>query len=185
VSQYVAKWRDGYQVVWRNLTWAEYKRFKDLYAESPFAEPMDVALNIYQLVYIKGPDPKIVPAGIAAFITKQQMHNNPYSGRYEDIAPAVAMARQIVMSDYLLSAKALIASTLNYRPEEIENWDPNTFFLRLAQAEVASGRTFDPVDPKAPKDTKGQPIPQKKPHRPLTQAQQQAIERTREARIKG
>lgn len=184
MSQYVARWRDGYQVVWRNLTWAEYRTFQKRYEESPFEEPMDVALDIYRLVYLKGPDPKVVPAGIAAFITKQQMRNNPFSGRYTDLMPAVAMARQIVNSDYLLSAKGLIAATLNYKPEEVDGWEPNTFFLRLAQAEVASGRTFDPVDPRTPKDAKGNPVNKKPPHRPLTQAQQNAMDRTREARVK-
>ncbi len=182
MSQYFAQWRDGYQVVWRNLTWAEYKKFQTRYEESPFQEPMDVALDIYRLVYIKGPDPDFVPAGIPSYICKQQMLNNPFSGRYEDLVPAVEMARQLVNRNYLVAAKGIIASTLNYTIEQVESWDPNTFFLRLAQTELTTGRTFDLVDPKAPKDAKGNPI--KKPHRPLTQAQQAAIDRTREARVK-
>lgn len=183
MSQYIAQWRDGYQVVWRNLTWAEYRKYRQRYEESPFEEPMDVSLEIYRLVYIKGPDPDFVPAGIAGYICKQQMLNNPFSGRYDDIAPAVSMARQVVGNDYLMSAKALIATTLNYKVEDIDSWDPNKFFIRLAQAEISTGRTFDPVDPNAPKDAKGHPIP-KKPNRPLTQAQKAALDRTREARVK-
>lgn len=185
MSQYVAEWRDGFQVVWRNLTWKEYQSFKTRYESSPFAEPMDVALDIYRTVYIKGPDPKFAPAGIPGFICKQQMANNPFSGRYEDIAPAVEIARRVVTGDYMMCAKAIIAATLNYRPEEIDTWDPTTFFLRLAQAEIANGRTFDPINPKAPKDAHGNPLPLKKQHKPLSPAQQKAIDRSREDRSRG
>lgn len=185
MSQYVAQWRDGFQVVWRNLTWKEYREFKSRFENSPFAEPMDVALDIYQAVYIKGPDPKFVPAGIPGFICKQQMVNNPFSGRYEDIAPAVEMSRRVVTGDYMLSAKALIAASLNYKPEEIDNWDPNIFFIRLAQAEVATGRTFDPVDPKVSKDTKGNSATQKLQKKPLSQSQQLALDRTKQERGRG
>jgi hypothetical protein len=178
VSQYIAQWKDGFKVVWRNLTKAEYRSFKAAYDASPFVEPMDVALDIYEAVLEDGPDPKLVPAGIPAYICKQQMLNNPYSGLYEDIAPAVELARRRVTGDYLLASSAIIASTLNYKIEEIEGWDPTTFFIRLAQAEIATGRTFDPVDPKAPKDAQGNPI-QKKQKRPLSPIQQKAVDRTR------
>lgn len=177
MSKYIAQWRDGFEVVWRSLTWAEYKSFKHRYDQSPFEEPMDVALDIYKLVYSQGPDPKYVPAGILGYICKQQMRNNPYSGRYEDIAPAVKLARQVVTSNYLLSAKGMIAAALNYRPEEIDNWDPNTFFIRLAQAEVATGRNFDPVNPKAPQ-TLDAPIQSTK--KSLTTSQQKALKRAKE-----
>lgn len=176
MSQFYAQWRDGFQVVWRNLTWGEYRKFKDRYESSQFVEPMDIALEVYKAVRIEGPEPNFVPAGIPAYICKQQMLNNPFSGRFEDIAPAVEMARRVVTNDYLLSAKALISATLNYRPEEIDNWDPNTFFIRLAQTEVANGRTFDPVDPKAI-PTKGVRPNHKKT---LTPAQQKVLDRTRD-----
>jgi len=128
---------------------------------------------------IDGPDPKFVPAGIPGYICKQQLLNNPFSGRYEDIAPAVELSRKVVSTNYLLSAKALIAATLNYKPEEIDNWDPNTFFLRLAQTEIACGRTFDPVNPRILKDSKGNPVPPSIKN-PLTPAQQKALDRTKE-----
>jgi hypothetical protein len=183
VSQYMARWQDGFEVVWRNLTWSEYREFKARYDKSMFDVPMDIAIDIYSTVYIKGPDPKFVPAGIPGYICQQQMQNNPYSGRFEDIAPAINMGRMAVSGNYLLCAKALIASVLNYKPEEIDNWDPNTFFLRLAQTEVASGRTFDPVDPKAiPADSK---TSAKKSHRALTPQQEKAIARTEATRSGG
>lgn len=175
MSQYIAKWKDGFEVVWRNLTWKEYREFKQRYDQSKFEEPMDVALDVYRTVYIDGPDYKFVPAGIPGYICRQQMSNNPFSGTYEDLSSAIKMARNVVASNYLLSAKGIIAATLNYKPEEIDNWDPNTFFLRLAQTEIASGMTFDPVNPKAPKST-NESIPKKN----LSSAQQKAVDRTRE-----
>jgi hypothetical protein len=140
---------------------------------------MSVAMDVYKTVLIDGPDPKFVPAGIPGYICKQQLLNNPFSGRYEDIAPAVELSRKVVSTNYLLSAKALIAATLNYKPEEIDNWDPNTFFLRLAQTEIACGRTFDPVNPRILKDSKGNPVPPSIKN-PLTPAQQKALDRTKE-----
>lgn len=184
MSNYIATWRDGFSVTWRNLTWNEYRHFKSRYDKSPFQEPMDIALDIYEAVLINGPDPKFVPAGIPGFICKQQLVNNPFSGRYEDIAIALDMSRQAVTGNYLLSAKALIASTLNYKPEEVDGWDAATFFLRLAQTEIASGRTFDPVNPKVLKDSNGKPVPPKIKTKPLSSTQIKAIERSRE-RAKG
>lgn len=176
MAHYSAQWKDGFEVLWRNLTWGEYRRFKQRYEQSPFEEPMDIALDIYRTVYVKGPDPDFIPAGILGYICKQQMINNPFSGRFEDINPAIEMARRIVTGDYLLSAKALISASLHYKLEEIDSWDPNTFFLRLAQTEIINGRTFDPVDPRA--KTLNTPPP--KPQRNLSPTQQKAIARARE-----
>lgn len=178
MSQYYAKWQDGHTVIWRNLTWKEYNKFRSKYEQSRFQEPLDVAMEIYSTVLIDGPDVKFVPAGIPCYVCKHQMLNNPFSGRYEDIAPAIDLSRRMVKENYLLSAKSLIASTLNYKIEEIDNWDPNTFFLRLAQTEIAHGRTFDPVNPKTLKDSKGNPVPSIKPS--LSPTQKKAVERTKD-----
>ena len=182
MSQFYAKWQDGFEVVWRNLSWSEYKQFQSRFDNSPFIEPIGIALDIYKLVLIEGPDPAFVPAGIPAYICKHQMLNNPFSGRYEDVATALELSRRAVTGDYLQSAKALIASALHYRLEEIDQWDPNKFFIRLAQTEIALGRPFDPVNPKkkrrgqaAKDDPEVQQILKKK----LTPAQELAIERTR------
>lgn len=179
MAQFVAQWQDGLTVSWRNLTKGEYHKFKELYDNSLFVEPMQMCVALYNTVKIDGPDSRYVPAGIPAFITKHQLLNNPFSGTYEDIAPALEMARKAVTGDYLKAATAIIAATLNYKPEEIEQWDPNLFFIRLAQAEMALGRPFDPTDPKAPKDAQGNPISNKKIKKPLTPTQQKALERTR------
>lgn len=177
MSKYIARWKDGFSVIWRNLTWAEYRAYKTKLDNSPFLEPMDVAMDIYKTVLIEGPDLRYVPAGIPAFICKQQMVNNPFSGQFEDVSSALELARKAVTSDYLLAAKAIIASTLHYRPEEIDAWDPNLFFIRLAQAELTAGQ-FDPVNPKAAQaQQKGK---QKTPARPLSASQQKALQRTRD-----
>lgn len=179
MSQYFAQWRDGYQVIWRNLTWSEYRSFKSRYDESPFLHPMDIALDIYNLVSLKGPAATVVPSGIVAYICKQQMQSNPFSGQYQDIAMAITMARRVVQGDFLLSAKAMIASILHYRIEEIDNWDPTTFFVRLAQAELVSGRTFEPLDPRAAKGPDGQPVPPKN-NPQMTPMQRKALERVKD-----
>lgn len=177
MSQYIARWGE-YVVAWRNLTYGEYRKFKPRYESSPFQEPMEIALDIYSLVRIEGPTPQFISAGILSFICKQQMLNNPFSGKYEDIETAIDMARRVVTGDYLLSAKALIAATLNYKPEEIDSWDANTFFIRLAQTEVANGRTFDPVNPNVLKDSKGNPVAPKI-KKSLSSTQQKALDRVR------
>lgn len=183
MSKYIAKWSDGFTVVWRNLTYSEYQNFRSRYEQSPFEEPMDISLDVYRTVCIDGPDYRLIPAGIPGFICKQQMLNNPFSGKYEDVVAAVNSARRVVTNDFLLSAKALIASTLNYKPEEIDAWDPNLFFIRLAQTEIATGRLFEPVDPKTPKDLMNST--QKKPSKILSSSQQKAINRTKEDRSIG
>lgn len=178
MTNYIAKW-GNFTVVWKNLTWEEYRSFKSKYEQSQFEEPMDIAMEIYSIVRIQGPDPKFVPAGIAGYVCKQQMLNNPFSGRYEDIMPALDLARRIVEGNYLISAKALIANTLNYKPEEIDKWDPTTFFIRLAQTEIARGNILDPVNPRVAKDSKNKSIPPK--NKPLLSSiQLKALERTRE-----
>lgn len=180
MAQFIAQWSDGFTVRWRNLTKAEYKQFRQAYETSKFVEPMSVVLQLYETVLQDGPDPRFVPAGIPAFIAKHQLVDNPFSGQYEHVVPAINMARQVVQNDYMMAATALIASTLNYKPEEIEQWDPNTFFLRLAQTEIAIGRPFEPVDPKTPKDARGNPISDKKVKKPLTPIQEKVIARRRE-----
>lgn len=175
MSKYIATWPDGFTVTWRNLTWREYRKFRQAFDTTIFAEPMKLALEIYRTVYLDGPDANHVPAGIPAFICKQQMINNPFGGKFSDISQAVRLARQVVNGDYLLFAKAIIASALNYKIEEIDHWDPNTFFLRLAQAEVAIGRTIDPTNPNVTN-----PEAQKAKRHNLSPAQQKAINRTKE-----
>lgn len=143
---------------------------------------MDVALGIYKTVYLDGPDPKYVPAGIVGYICDQQMSTNPFSGRYKDLVPALSVARQVVQGDFLQSTKGIIAATLNYKLEEIDQWDPVTFFTRLAQTELATGRTFEPVDPHAEISPTGKPKKLQKPKKDLTASQQIALDRTKQER---
>lgn len=177
MSQYFAQWRDGYQVVWRDLTWSEYKLFKLRYDQSPFLHPMDLSMDMYRTLLVKGPDPKVVPSGIPAYICNQQMKGNPFSGDFRDISNALALSRQAVQSNFLISAKGMIASILHYRVEEMDNWDPTTFFIRLAQAELASGRNFQPLDPRTVEPTDPNYRPKKQ--YTLNSAQQKALDRVK------
>lgn len=149
MSKYLARWEDGYVVEWRNLTWKEYNSFKIRYRSSPFKTPMDVAMDIYKICRINGPVPAAVPAGIVAFICKQQMENNPFGGNVKDVASALRQARLAVENDYFLAATGLIANTLNYKIDEIVDWDPQTFFLRLAQSEIVTGHKLNVAQPEA------------------------------------
>lgn len=190
MAQFYAQWQDGFEAIWRNLTWAEYKQYKDKFENSQFLEPMNLALEVYRLVLVEGPDPATVPAGIPAYVLKHQMLNNPFSGRYDDVANALVLSRKAVTGSYLESAKGMIAHALHYKPEEIDQWGPDKFFLRLAQAEIALGRTFDPVDPNAKKKKRGQaakddPEVQQILKKELTPAQKIALERTKRDRAGG
>src|SRR5271163_1921202 len=111
MSKFVARWADGFVVVWRNLTWAEYKALKPRIDNSPFVEPMDIAMDVYRLVLIEGPDPRFVPAGMAAFVFKHQTIDNPFNGKFKDIDLALTLSRNMVMGDYLLAARGIIAHT--------------------------------------------------------------------------
>ena len=51
---------------------------------------------------------------------------------------------------YLNASRALVAWAFGYKFEEIDEWDSNTFFNRLAQAEYVFGKPFEPEDPSAP-----------------------------------
>jgi hypothetical protein len=146
VTRYQAIWPDGYRVVWRNLTWAEYRGFP---LASRLKNPMDLYMGIYRVCRIEGPLPEVVPAGIVDWIGRQQTQGNPFSGQYADISRSLELARGIVQGNYLLSAKALIAAAFHYKPEEIDAWDADTFFVRLSQAELVLGRQLNPADPNA------------------------------------
>jgi hypothetical protein len=149
MTRYTATWPDGFTVIWRNLTWAEYKEFKPLLDNSIFQSPAALSIKVYRACLIDGPTPEIVPAGIADFIAKQQMVNNPFCGEFAVLTNYLRAARTVLASNYLMGAKALIAHTFNYKFEEIDAWDVDMFFLRLAQAELVSQRITSPVDPNA------------------------------------
>jgi len=146
---YQATWPDGYTVKWRNLTWAEYRRIEPSYlgASSRFSYPMGAYLDVYKLVMLDGPLPQFVPAGIVAYVAIQQLSTNPFNGTYDDIKGQLYLSRQRLESSYLETAKCLIAAAFKYRFEEMEDWDPITFFDMLARAEKVLGRLAEPNNP--------------------------------------
>lgn len=173
--QFAAIWADGIQVTWRALSWSEYRKFR----ERMLRAPMGASLDIYQTVVVDGPELDQLPAGIARFIADHVLVQNPFSGRYKDVKRSLDLARQKQADTFLISAKALVCHMLHYKVEEIEAWDADTFFERLAMAEFIAGKRLETSDPEA------KPDPTKKPKRPkkaLTGSQALALDRVRDAR---
>lgn len=175
MTQYIARWASGYEVRWRALTWAEYRQFK----QRALLRPIGVDSDIYRAVLLDGPPVERCPAGIASYIAKHALAGNPFSGRYEDVAQALVAKREALERNYLLSAKAMVAHLFHVSFEEIDKWDADVFFTRLAQAEFIAGKQLQPADPKA---AKSQDPNQKRPKRPLTAAQSMVVNRVNDSR---
>lgn len=140
-------------VVWRPLTWKEFNRFQ--------REPFLRSADIYETCVVEGPDLGRAPMGIVRWIAAQVLESNPFSGGFKEIAKSLATARKNVQGNYLLSAKAAIAGTFRYTFEEIDNWNAETFFERLAQAELLMNSPLEPANP----SQAAAPL-KKKPNRP-------------------
>jgi len=72
---------------------------------------------------------------------------DPFNGEYKDVKRALDMKRVELKSSWLNSAKSIIAGIFRYTFEEIESWDAEMFFERLAYAEFVCGRKLEPGDP--------------------------------------
>ncbi len=164
-----ATWPSGTRVVWRDLTWGEYRD-----ARSRLGPPAEIALHVYKLCVIHGPRPEEIPAGIMMWIYKDQLEKSPFSGAFQTIPLPLENARKKVGDSYLLCAQAFIASVFKIPFEVMDGWSAETLLVRLAQAEFVSGVPLNPVDPKTAKSAKGG---NKRPKKPLTDAQQAVIER--------
>lgn len=174
MTQYIARWASGFSVRWRALTWAEYRQFK----QRALLRPIGVDSDIYRAVVLEGPPLDDCPAGIASYIAKHVLAGNPFSGRFEDVAKSLIEKRAAIEQNYLLSAKAMISHLLHCSFEEIDKWDADTFFMRLAQAEFIAGKQLQPADPKSKTDDPKQ----KRPKRPLNSAQSLVVNRVNESR---
>jgi hypothetical protein len=133
-------------VRWRSLTREECRRIAAL-------PGTDIArwCAVYEACRVEGPSLEEVPAGIVAWIGKQQFENNPFFGGFESIRNALYQARHRVESSWYASARAVLASTFRYSFEEIDGWPPEIFFERVAQAEMLTGVPLEPADPNAKK----------------------------------
>lgn len=181
-TQYIAAWKDGTAVVWKGLSWAEYRTFsRRLQAESP----IEVYIDLYRALVVEGPDVGEAPAGVVEFVAKSMLETNPFGGQFPDIQHALTVRRDA--QDYLQNAKALVAGIFRYTFEEIDTWDADTFFDRVAKAEFLAGKTLDPENPAevaAALEAKrsGKQPPQRRKKKPLTEAQQMVLDRVRETR---
>jgi len=181
MTAFLAQWPSGRWVKFRSLTWAEYRQFEPRLRNRDLAA--GVYMDIYRKVFLAGEQPARATAGMVDYVGSVLTEQNPFNGRFDDVARALDMKRAEFKSDYLQAARAVIASIFHYSFEEIDKWDPETFFERLVQAEYITGRKLQPIDPNAKKRKPGE---QKPPRltRQMTDAQQMVLERV-EARKRG
>ena len=178
MTAFVAQWPSGRWVKFRSLTWAEYREFEPRLRNPDLAA--GVFLDIYRRVFLSGEDWRTATAGMVEYVGRVLTAQNPFNGRYTDVARALELKRVEFKQDYLQAAKAVIASIFRYSFEEIDRWDPETFFERLAQAEYITGRKIEPVDPNKKKKTKpGEEKPQRH-SKPLSDAQRMVLDRVTE-----
>ena len=185
MTVFFARWLSGRAVKFRSLTWAEFKRFDQ---RLQYECPMGIYCDVYRAVLLDGPpldgDPVYqAPAGLVEWIARALLDSNPFNGEYKDVKRALDMKRVELKSSWLNSAKSIIAGIFRYTFEEIETWDAEMFFERLAYAEFVCGRKLEPGDPdkpdaqhpgKKPGHPEGPPKPAK---RELNPAQQKVVNR--------
>lgn len=174
-TQYIAAWKSSTAVRWRGLSWSEYRRFTE---QMTIDRPMEVYLDLYRAVLLEGPPAELATAGVVSFIGRSMLETNPFGGRYDDIAHALTVKRNT--QTYLDNARALVAGIFRYTFEEIDTWDADIFFDRVAKAEFLAGKTIEPIDPKEVAKQKEAAKTPPKPQRPkkqLTPGQQVALER--------
>ena len=137
-------WPGGWIIRWRNLTWKEFTNLR-------YSQKSDIEryVDVYRLCLVSGPAPDAAPAGIVDWIGKQQLTKSPFTGSYQNLQAALDAKREWLNSSFLQVAKATVAWVFRYSFEEIDSWDPDTFFERLVSAEYLLGKEISPADPKA------------------------------------
>ncbi|MGD0042089.1 MAG: hypothetical protein ABSE84_17080 [Isosphaeraceae bacterium] len=179
-TQYIAAWKSGVAVRWRGLTWTEFRQFTQQMA---YSSPIEVYIDLYRAVLLDGPDVLSAPAGIVDYVGRTMLETNPFNGEYLNIKHALDVKRST--QSYLDHARALVAGIFRYTFEEIDTWDVDTFFDRVAKAEFIAGKAIEPEDPvaaaKAAADAKDPTKPKpRRQKRPMTEAQKVAWERVQE-----
>jgi hypothetical protein len=155
-----------------------------------FEQEMTVFSDLYRLV--ADPDESLpldqVTAGIVYFLGRTLLGDSAFADETKDmqvVQSALERQRHLLRNNYFESCKAVLAGIFRYTFEEIEEWDEETFFARLAAAELLSGEDLSPKvpeEPAKPGATKGPPKAAKKP---LTNTQAKALQRTMAARNSG
>ena len=170
MTKFIARWRNGRELIFRPLTWAEYRRFEQ---EALYRPEMSVYCDIYRAAVLQGPALGVLQApsatdasaGLVEFVGRTLFDESVFSGRYADVKQALEIKRTALQSNYLLAARAVIGSLFHKTDEEMDAWDADTFFDYVARAEFISGRPFEPGDPNASKKpvrpvrTNGDPSP--------------------------
>jgi len=169
-----ATWPSGTRIVWRSLTWGEYRDVR-----SRQGPPAEKALQVYELCIIDGPRPDEIPAGIMMWLYQDTLEKSPFSGSFQAISGPLQWHREKISNTYLLCAQALVASVLRVPFEVMDTWDAETFFTRVAQAEFIAGVPLNPVDPSTVVPDK---VGSKRTKKPFTPAQEIAIKRVKDDR---
>lgn len=165
----IATWPSGTRVVWRPLTWAEFKKARSY--KGPEAVQ---ALELYRLCKLEGPAPEFLPAGPMLWIRKYELEQSPFTGDFTKLSSQLQKSRDDVSNSYLIAAQALIVAMFRIPFSEVEGWDADTFLRRLAQAEFIAGKPLDPINPAAT------PNAPSKPRKQLTSRQALSLKRKHE-----
>jgi len=138
-----ARWPSGARVCWRPVTLGQYQRYR---ARLEAGEHRAIVyFDLYQELVVRGPAPEHVPAGIVFWIGRREIEENPFSCRIDLVRKALSAHRERVSKNYLLACQAILASVFRCSFEEMSRWTSETFFERVAQAELVLGKTLDPV----------------------------------------
>lgn len=157
--RWIATWPSSTCVEWRGLTWAEYRRIQDSGGSdySKWLEVYRLCVTAVQARRNVGPEPDKVGYGIIRWIGRHQLENNPFSGQLNTIQKSLQTGRARVQNSYLQQARAIVAAVFRCSFEEIDSWDAETFFDRVAQAEAVLSRPIEPVDPNVKSVKPGRP----------------------------
>ena len=144
---YQGTWPGGTQIRFRTLSWKEFNRLRAITPKSLRN------LEVYKACLLAGPSPETVPAGVPAWIGIEQIDRSPFADQFKILQQYLQLGRGWLGSSYISQAQALVAGTLHYTIEQVEDMDPEVFFKRLAAAEMLMGKSLDPADPaKSAKD---------------------------------
>jgi hypothetical protein len=142
---------------------------------------MEVYIDLYRALVIEGPSAEFIKAGPVEFIGKSMLELNPFNGHYPDVKRVLEVKRAELGNSYLEGCKAILASLFHYTFEEIDTWDAETFFERVAKAEFVVNKPIEPQDPTpvVDKNKGAAPKAPPRPKRQLTPAQEMVMERKR------
>ena len=179
-TQYIAAWKSGVTIRWRGLSWSEFRKFTQ---QMTIYSPLEVYIDLYRALLLDGPDVLDAPAGVVEYVGRTMLETNPFNGEYPNVKHALEAKR--ASQSYLDVARAVVAGIFRYTFEEIDTWDADTFFDRVAKAELIAGKPIEPEDPVAAAEAEqaakdpNRPKP-RRPKKQMTDAQKLSWERVQE-----